>query len=303
MRENIKQAEQRSLYIGIFLNFFMAIAGWYVFYLTGMQALLLDGNFSFLSAISCLAAIIITKISNSKSKTFPRGRFMLEPLYAIIKQILTLIILTVSTTDSISAMLQYFIYGNGEKLTSGPIMYYSLLMIAICFALAYLYRNYNKKVNNMSIILTSEAKTSFIDGLLSGGIGIAAIAISFIPDTSSLAFLHYTGDAVVTLILVALSIKSPLVTLAEAFKEFANGVIVDSDVTDPIIAIIQKHIPANSNMVETRIRKVGSSFHINIDVEFNSNTINMVILRKYKGEMYAELSEHYPNVFLHLIPV
>ncbi len=73
----IKKIEQRPLTVGMFTNLFMAIAGWTAYYLSGMQATLLDGNFSFIAVLTCFATINIVKITQRTSKRFPQGKYFL----------------------------------------------------------------------------------------------------------------------------------------------------------------------------------------------------------------------------------
>ena len=49
MLSQTDQIESSALKIGVVVNLLMAIAGWVAFSLTGSEALLLDGNFSFIS--------------------------------------------------------------------------------------------------------------------------------------------------------------------------------------------------------------------------------------------------------------
>ena len=68
---NTDRIEKRTLWITVIVNIIMAAAGWITYDLTGSQAMLLDGNFSFVLALATLIAIYISKIKHKKTKTFP----------------------------------------------------------------------------------------------------------------------------------------------------------------------------------------------------------------------------------------
>ncbi len=59
MLSQTDQIESSALKIGVIINLLMAIAGWVAFSLTGSEALLLDGNFSFIASVTTIGAIII----------------------------------------------------------------------------------------------------------------------------------------------------------------------------------------------------------------------------------------------------
>ena len=53
----IDSVETKALRIGIFISLLMAIAGWITYYFSGSDAMLLDGNFSFISVFAGVVAI------------------------------------------------------------------------------------------------------------------------------------------------------------------------------------------------------------------------------------------------------
>jgi len=56
---DIDKTENKALKVGIFISFLMAIAGWVTYYFSGSDAMLLDGNFSFISVFAVVIAIMI----------------------------------------------------------------------------------------------------------------------------------------------------------------------------------------------------------------------------------------------------
>lgn len=300
---NIQKIEQRAMIIGILANLSMALIAWWVFSLTKVQAVFLDGGFSFISAISCTIAIWISKTSKRKSKVFPLGHFLFEPLYAVLKSILTLILLITVTTTSISKIWIYLKHGIGNKIETGPIIYYAIAMVIIGFSLAGAYAYYNKKINKISSILSTEMKSSVIDGILSLGIGIAVLLLDIISPTGSLSFLQYIGGSIITIILVLISIKTPIVLIKRNFVELVDGVVIQDEVVKPIQKIIEQHIPKDAKLDECRVQKVGISFHINIYLTYESETLDLVEFRRKAENLYIALSQKYQNISVNFIPI
>jgi predicted Co/Zn/Cd cation transporter (cation efflux family) len=63
--------------------------GWFsrniwVFSVTKIQAIFIDGVFSLIGLISLILAAVLSKESRRKTKSYPDGLVFLEPLYAIL---------------------------------------------------------------------------------------------------------------------------------------------------------------------------------------------------------------------------
>ncbi len=291
-----KKIEQRTLIIGIILNTIMAVAGWWVYQATKIQALFLDANFSLISALSCVGAILISKNSKKTSKTFPHGHFMYEPLYAILKSLFIFGLLISATVSSAMKAIDYFQYGAGEKIIIGPVIPYEIVMVILCFGLSLYSRYQNKSINNVSTMLDAEAKSNFVDGLLSAGIGLGALIISFISENGPFSFLLYTGDIFITMVLVLCSVKKPVQLLKEGFIELSCGVLTDEAITQPIKKVIQKHMPTNTELHKCDVSKIGASFRISIYLSYQTDSICVKELSKKKECIEKELSSRYSNL-------
>ena len=221
-----KKIEGRALAVSAFADFIMAASGFFVFYITGIQALCLDGFFSLIAAVSCIAAMVISKVSGKRTKHYPGGMYFLEPLYAIFKSLLTLYLLIASVQSTAATAYVYFTRGIGTPMNTAPVVPYAIAMVALCFSLGFFNHHQNKIINYASTILTAESKSNFVDGILSLGVGIAVIPLHFIPINSNLGFLHYTGDFFITVILVLCSIKEPVEVLLSSFG--SSNFVVDS---------------------------------------------------------------------------
>lgn len=265
-----KKVEQQSMVVSAIVNLIMAFSGFYVFAITNIQALFLDGAFSLIGFVSAIAATIISKVSKKTTKSYPKGLYFLEPLYAIFKSSLTLYLLVISVVSTAQSAYVYFSTGVGEPLKYGPILPYSIAMTVLCFGLSFFNRSQNKRIHNTSTIITAESKSNMVDGILSLGLGISLILFSYIAGEpggeSSLDFLNYTGDFFVTTVLVLLSLKAPIQVFIQGFKELSGAKCSDKDIMNQIVKSFKRNMGENFPDLSYQIFKTGMRIRVQITI-------------------------------------
>jgi Predicted Co/Zn/Cd cation transporters len=225
-----KKVEQQALKVGIVVNIVMVLAGFFVFFLTGLKVMFLDASFTVISVISGGVAAYLSKKTVRVSDRFPNGMFALEPIYAICKSIFTICLLLFSFLDVLRVAIDYFAYGEGERLSFGPVIIYQIASLPVCLVLVGYYRARNRSIGNASLMLKAEANGTWIDGMISLGIGIVAVLLYLLPSGTPFDFLHYTGDFFITTIIVLLTIKEPVTVLRDAFVELVGGTHDDEEI-------------------------------------------------------------------------
>lgn len=273
-------------------NLIFTVAGAIVFAMTGIQALFLDCFFSFIAFLSSIAAFFISRYSRVKTKNYPNGLHFLEPLYAILKSLLTLILLVFSVYSTSKTAWNYFAHGTGEPMKSGPVLPYAVLMGVLCFALGIFNRHQNKKLHGTSTILSSESKTNFVDGLQSLGIGVFVILLNLISVNGKLGFLHYTGDFFITTALVLFSIREPLKILATAFRELSGARTDDSKLEKVICDSAKKYLSGYFTLKQYEIRKTG--MYISVFIHLSEN-VDCEKIKTIKEKMLEEIRTTYEN--------
>ncbi|MEY8353882.1 cation transporter [Lachnospiraceae bacterium 54-53] len=292
---NQKKVEYRAIIAGIAANVLMGAAGLSVYFVTGIEALFLDSVFTLIAVVSGIVAAVISKQSKYTSETFPYGLFVLEPIYVIFKSLLMLSLMGYTAVSVSKKAIVYFMGGAGEKMLLGPVIPYEIIMVILCGALIFFYRSQNRRIGNASILLAGETKSTLVDGLMSGGIGLAALAISFIGEDGPLSFLLYTGDFFITVLLVLFSIREPIGILKEAFIELADGVLTKGNVKSKIEEVIQKNLPIGTTVKKCLIHKVGMSFRITVHLKGQKDTFKLSELREKAISIERELSDVYEN--------
>lgn len=203
-----KLLERKALIVGIVINVLQVLAGMAVFFMTGLKAMFLDFSFTAISVLSGMVAVYLSSRTVRTTERFPNGMFALEPIYAICKAIFTMSLLVYSLIDVCRVAYDYFVFGSGERIETGPVVIYEILTVIVCFSLYTYYRRSNRSIGDSSTMLTAECKSTLVDGSMSFGIGAVAIFLMLLPAGGPLDFLHYTGDFFITVALVALTSRS-----------------------------------------------------------------------------------------------
>lgn len=293
---NIDQVENRALWVTVGVSMIMAIAGWVTYHLTGSQAMLLDGNFSFVLAGATVIAIIISKNKHKKSTTFPFGNYVYEAAFILSKGLLILGIIVAAFFQNMVKILNYFNGQKPEMVVMEPIYYYVGFTLILTGALLSYFRWENKKINYGSSILIVESESAKIDGGLTLATGIAFGLMSLIPRGSSVEFLLYIGDSLLVIILGLIMIGSPIQIIKNAFIELGGGSLQNQSEKEKIEAsvasVIQDRFPFDSF-----ITKLGSSYWIVIYVDFDLG-IETKEYYQLSSEIKRILKKDYETLFV-----
>ena len=293
-----KQIERKALGVGIIINILMAVAGAIVFFMTGLKAMFLDTTFTVISVVSGLMATYLSSRTVRTTERFPNGMFALEPIYAICKAIFTLSLLVFSFLDVAQVAWDYFVLGVGERASFGPVVIYQILTVATCFGLLMYYRRQNARIGDSSMMLRAEAQSTLVDGMISFGIGLAAVVLVLLPAGGPLDFLHYTGDFFITTVIVILAVKEPVEVLRDAFVELVGGVHDDDETNTFVEQAAQRHLPANTEYEKTMIFKTGMNYTVDVYLAGTGESIDVADLVECKRSLERELKHR-----LHIVDV
>ena len=295
MNKNADLIETSALKIGVVVNLIMAIAGWIAYSVTGSEALFLDGNFSFISAITTVGAIIIIHKKHKRTAVFPYGRYFYESFFTLSKGILILGVIIAAVFQNAIKILEFIEGKELEKLKTGPILIYMVLMVFLCFGLAFLYQHKNKKIHFQSSILAVETKASKIDGYMTIAVGLALVLTTFVPETSKFSFLLYIGDAIIVILMALLLLNTPFQVIKEGFIELGGGSLQNQESVQQIESIIQNHLPDELAIDRCHISKTGSSHLVLIYATSNEPSIALDKLSQFRKSIHKKIEENFPN--------
>ncbi|PKF79800.1 cation transporter [Vibrio sp. vnigr-6D03] len=273
MKDSISKREQQSIKVGIAANLVMAFSGWWTYYLSGSEALLLDGNMSFILFVSSIFALKISRIKSVRSEVFPFGLYVTEALYSMMKGLLLIGVIISAISGNGTKIIAYLQGADIAPIKTGPIVYYAIAMVCICWGLSLLYHVQNKRIGNASSMLKVDKKASFIDGVLSASTGAVLIVIGYIPAGSDWDFLLYIGDALLVVVLATLMIKQPIGIIKEAFIELAGGKLQDQVQHERIESLVNEKLTSQGISAKSlNISKTGSSYLVIIGLALEELT-------------------------------
>ena len=258
MKEKI---ERNAIIIGAVVGLIMAIAGWLTYHFSKAEAMLLDGNFSFLGALATLLALKISSIKTKTSRTYPFGQFVYESLYSLFIGLVTIGVILASIAANVLKVVGYFQGERYPAIDTSFILIYTIVMVILCLGLAVFFWISNRRLSGNSPILGTYTMQSTIDGLLSVGAGGALIGFGFVSPSGTFGFFTQIGDAIVVLLLCLFVCFQPIKLIKDSFIEISGGALNDPDVVGKISSIVSTHIQ-NKEIAELFISKTGSAYLI-----------------------------------------
>ena len=297
-----QSVEKRTLIVGAGINLIMALAGWLAYYLSGSHALLLDGNFSFITFLFTLVAISVSSIKSERTELFPFGQFAYESLYALLKGLMIIGMLLVAFTDNATKIFRFIGGETATLLNTEVIFVYSLSMTFLCFGLAVYYKYRSRQLNDSSTILRAEYAAAIIDGVISAGVGIALVGISYVNIDGYFGFLNYIGDSLLVMLLVVLLGKEPFVLVRDSFVEIAGGTLQNKAEKTNIEEILENSMPCDELLKDVYISKTGSNYFV--VAYLDSKMLEKVGIEKIlqtKEKVSATLRENYQNTVFEVV--
>ncbi|WP_420582747.1 cation transporter [Reichenbachiella sp.] len=285
--------EQQALWVGVFANLIMAFSGYYFYFLTNSEALLLDGNFSMIATLVSGIAVYISKVKHNRSDSFPFGLYLYESLFVFFKGLILLGIILMALLQNGIEVIHFFMGDEIGQVTYGPILYYAVAMGVLSFGMSMYFNNRFRATKRQSTILQVEAKSLIIDGIMSLLLGASFLMISFIPETSPLAFLHSIGDAILVIILSVAFLKTPLTILKTSFIEIGGGSLQDQEEKEEIISWLKECSNEHLTYEKSFINKSGSSYLAVVYLSSSRTTVEVKKISEIRSQMFDKLIAKY----------
>lgn len=300
------RVERRALTIGAAGNLFMAAIAWVTYWFSNSEAILLDGNYSFIIFIGMGVALAVSRIKSRRTETFPLGQFFYEALYSFVKGLMILGVILMAVVTSIVRII-FYCGGNTASipmLNPDPILYYALAMVVICFSLSGFYRLSNRKIDGQSSLLKTDSKASFVDGMLSLGIAAGVLFLRNTDPSGSVGFVPYLADSIITLVLSASLISKPIEIIRESVIELALGKLQNKDQYDECDRVIRDECSPDFSVNRVYMSKTGSRYLavVLLHPADGSAQVSLDVLREKKRMILERLHPHFPHLMLELVP-
>ncbi|WP_290923452.1 cation transporter [Halodesulfovibrio sp.] len=252
--------EIKTMKVIFFAYLLMAIVGITNSLYSNSEAVLIDGTFNFISALSMIVGIKISKfVSLKPSKIQPIGFAMYETLYTLMKGIMMLGVILLAAVSNITKIHTFFTTGDAVPVNGSSILIYSISMVAIC-SVVYLYLAAQvKKTDGQSVMLRTEQIAVFQNGVISGAIGIVFLLVALLENTFVKPILPIT-DSIVVLILCGLLIGDPIQIVRNSFFELTIRDTHQS-LRDTMFNLTKNIFPEGYKLEHIWINKLGRTYY------------------------------------------
>lgn len=260
---NMSNIETKAMSYILWAYVLMAAVGIGAFAFSNSEAVLIDGVFNFISALSMIIGIKISKLVAKKpTKSLPFGFAMYETLYTLFKGLMIYGVLVLAGVSNIIKIYDYIAIGSVEQVKGGSIIYYSIAMVIIC-SFVYLYlASQCKKTKNQSIMLQTEKIAVFQNAIISGAIGVVFLLIGFLKN-SFLAPIVPIADSIIVLVLCLFLFSDPIKILKNAFNEL---IIKDihHEMREKVTQMIIPILPNDYSLNHISINRLGRTYYFMI---------------------------------------
>lgn len=198
-------SEQRSLVLGLWVSLAIALLGLLCYALSGSEAVLLDGLYAGVMALTSLvAARVGANVVRPPDRAWPFGYEGQEAVYVLLRSLLLLGILSFAALNAAQELLAWLGGEVPDPILQGPVGWYGLLG------------------GLSSELLRTESRAALLDTLITGGTGAVLMATPWLQGTP-LAPLTPVADPLVVLLLVLVVAAEPLQRFRDALRETAGG--------------------------------------------------------------------------------
>jgi predicted Co/Zn/Cd cation transporter (cation efflux family) len=250
-------SEARSLSLGLWVSLAIALLGLFTYALSGSEAVLLDGLYAGVMALTSLvAARIGANVSRPPDRGWPFGYEGQEAVYVLLRSLLLLGILSFAALNASRELLAWWQGANPEAISTGPVGWYGLLGGLSCGALAWSQHRSWVAGGRCSELLRTESRAALLDTAITGGTG-AVLVVSPLLQGTPLASLEPVADALLVLVLSLVVAGEPLHRFRLALRETA-GAACDPELIQRTRSGVQALVDADAaQLLDLSVVKLG----------------------------------------------
>lgn len=205
-------SEQRALKFSLYgvLLFVLLAIGFAL--LTKSDAILFDGIFSLIAFCTALVTLKVARLAaRPDDDQFHFGYTAMEPTLNLFKSLIVIVTCVFALVGAVNRLL-----AGGNPAAYGLAVVYGVFATAGCFAVSWLM--YRGSRDYRSDLVQVEAKTWFVDGLLSASVLLGFIA-AWALEHSGMAHLAPLVDPILLIAIVLLALPVPGKIMLDSFKE------------------------------------------------------------------------------------
>ena len=289
------QLEERAIGITIAGTLFMGALGLGVALLSGSEAALLDGVFSFISFVITILTLFVSRwLRRPADETYPFGYAVYEPILNLVKGPLIAVVCAVALASAVSAIL-----GGGRTVPAGIITIYAVVAGVGCLAIGALMQRYARETGSPLVEL--DAKNWLIDGLISGAVALAFGIVFLIEDTEYAWFIPYADPAVVAG-LVVLSLPIIFLIVRDNWDQ-VTGRGPGPALTSPVQAKVDRALESVPNRGRVlRIMRLGRPVYVQLYIVVDPQSGRSAgAADTFREALYADLRAEFPHLAMDVV--
>lgn len=249
------EQETKALRLSVVMNLIMAALGLVFGWVSGSQAILLDGFFSLIGFAMALVTIRVARlVLQPPDEHFHFGYAQFEPFLNTIKGLLMLGVAGFALAGSIGSILK-----GGREVQPGLGIVYALIALAGCLVVGAMQRRAARRLG--SPLLEVDSNNWLIDGLLSGVVAAVFVLALILGRTRFAHVVPYIDPVLVIMLIVAI-LAVPVRTIRGGLREilaFAPPPAIQEDVRRRVGSAIEDLPLAGSHV---RMMKVGRFLYV-----------------------------------------
>jgi len=208
-----KQAtEQGTLKFSIALTVFLGVLGVASGLVTGSQAIIFDGMYSFVDVVPTVVSLLVVKlIARGTTHRFQYGFWHLEPLVAVLRDAILAIACVYAGIDAVNALS-----GGGQDVEYGRAASWAGILCAIGLAMTWFLSRRAKALK--SPMLKIDARSWLVSAFLSLGLLIGFALATVLAGTRFESWVPYL-DAIALLAMALIMLPMPVVGLWRSMSD------------------------------------------------------------------------------------
>lgn len=251
--------EQRALKFSLYGVLFFVLLGIGFALLTKSDAILFDGVFSLIAFCTALVTLKVARLAERPDDDqFHFGYTAMEPTLNLFKSLIVIVTCVFALVGAVNRLL-----AGGNPAEYGLAVVYGVVATLGCFFISWLM--YRSSQDYRSDLVKVEAKTWFVDGLLSGSVLLGFITAWFV-EQSEWAHLAPLVDPILLIIIVLLALPVPGTIMLESLKEVIAMAPPEHVVDDIENRLLEALSQENTEHVELRVSKRGRVTYLLVHV-------------------------------------
>ncbi len=288
--------EKQTLRHSVYMVVFYVVVSIVFALLTRSDAILFDGLYSSISLIMGFMTLWVARLAERPDDDrFHFGYGALEPFLNMCKSTITIVICVFAAAAAVHRLL-----GPGTDAVYELGIYYGAIASVLCFVMERYLRRANRQIH--SELIAVEAKTWFMDGLLSVAVLLGFVAANLLAH-SQWPELATKTDPVIVLLLVLVTLPVPGRILLNSVRE-----VIIMAPPDDFVAEIERRLgetfeDIDAQCVDYRVSKRGRWAHVLVYVVLPPHLASLTVqeLDEIRARSTATMQAWKSNIRLHII--